>query len=157
MKSRATPRREPTPAEPPQPRVHGHPCRVIYGDTDQVGVAYYSNYLRWFEVGRNEYLRAVGYLYSRLEAEGVVLPVVEVGCRYLRPAFYDDLLRIESRIEEIRRVRVRFAYRIARAETDETLATGFTVHGSVDRQGVPSRLPESFLGALRDFERSQPR
>jgi len=136
----------------PQPRVHVHPWRVIYGDTDQMGVAYYANFLRWFEVGRNEYLRAVGYLYRQLEADGIVLPVVEVGCRYLRPAVYDDLLHIESCIEDLGRVRVRFAYRIARAATGETLATGFTVHGALDRQGAPSRFPERFLESLREFE-----
>ena len=146
------PTRTPPPSPPPRPRVHVQPWRVIYGDTDQMGVAYYANFLRWFEVGRNEYLREVGHPYTRLEDEGIVLPVVEAGCRYLRPALYDDLLHIESWIEEMGRVRVRFAYRIARAATGETLATGFTVHGSLDRQGKPSRLPESLLVALRKFE-----
>ncbi len=151
MKPKETPLSE---AAQHLPRLHVHPLRVIYGDTDQMGVAYYANFLRWFEVGRNEYLRALGYPYTRLEEQGIVLPVVEVGCRYLRPAVYDDLLHIESRIEELGRVRVRFAYRIARASTDETLATGFTVHGSLGRQGAPSRLPEHFLHALRAFEQA---
>jgi acyl-CoA thioester hydrolase len=133
--------------------VHVHPWRVIYGDTDQMGVAYYANYLRWFEVGRNEYLRAVGYPYTQLEEQGIVLPVVEVGCRYLQPARYDDLLHIESQIAALRRVSVRFEYRIARMPADETLATGFTVHGSLDLRGTPSRLPEPLLAALREFER----
>jgi acyl-CoA thioester hydrolase len=154
MKSTAASRAKPRAALPVQPYVHVQPWRVIYGDTDQMGVAYYANYLRWFEVGRNEYLRAVGYPYTRIESDGIVLPVVEVGCRYLRPAYYDDLLHIESQVEELGRVRVRFAYRIARAATHETLATGFTVHGSLDRQGSPSRLPASFLAVLKDFERT---
>ena len=143
--------REGNPA-PPSARVHVCEYRVIYGDTDQMGFAYYANYLRWFEVGRNEYLRAVGYTYLRLEAEGIILPVVEAGCRYLRTAHYDDLLRIESWIEELGRVKVRFGYRICRNGEAEPLATGFTVHASLDPQSQPRRVPESLVAALRRFE-----
>jgi acyl-CoA thioester hydrolase len=117
-----------------------------------MGFAYYANYLRWFEVARNEYLRTVGYPYRRLEAAGIILPVVEATCRYLQPARYDDLLRIESWIEELGRVRVRFAYRVLRAGEAEPLAQGLTVHASLGPNAVPSRLPEDFLAALRDYE-----
>jgi acyl-CoA thioester hydrolase len=137
-------------------RTHTHEFRVIYGDTDQMGFAYYANYLRWFEIGRNEYLRAVGYTYRRLEAEGIVLPVVEATVRYLRTAHYDDLLRLGAWIEERGRVRVRFAYRLERAGEPEPLATGFTVHGSLDREGRPRRLPASLLAALDRFEAGGP-
>lgn len=139
-------------ARPAAPRVHGHEFRVIYGDTDQMGVAYYANFFRWFEIGRNEYLRAVGFTYMRLEAEGIILPVVETGCRYLKPAHYDDRLRLEACIEELRRVRVRFAYRIGRVGEPEPLALGFTVHACLGRNGAPSRLPEALLAALHDYE-----
>jgi acyl-CoA thioester hydrolase len=135
------------------PAVHVCELRVIYGDTDQMGFAYYANYLRWFEVGRNEYLRAVGFPYSRLEAEGVILPVVEAGCRYMRTAHYDDLLRLESWIETLGRVKVRFAYRVGRAGEREPLATGFTVHACLDSRHRPTRLPEAMLAALHRFER----
>src|SRR5205807_9030057 len=90
--------------------------RVRYGDTDQMGFAYYANYLRWFEMARNEYLRDLGYPYARLEAEGLRLPVVEAGCRYLWPARYDDLLGLDAWIEAVSRIRVRFEYRIQRLE-----------------------------------------
>jgi acyl-CoA thioester hydrolase len=129
---------------------------VIYGDTDQMGFAYYANFLRWFEVARNEYLRAVGVPYRKLEDEGIRLPVTEVACSYLRPARYDDLLCIEAWIEELGRVRVRFAYRILRAGEPEPLAKGFTVHACLGRDDSPRRLPDLLLGALRRFEAGPP-
>lgn len=129
-------------------RIHTHSLRVFYGDTDQMGVAYYANYLRWFEMGRNEYLRAVGYPYARLEAEGVILPVVEVGCCYLEPARYDDQIAVHAWISELTRVRVRFEYRVSRGEPGTTLATGFTKHACLNRAGVVSRLPKSLIDTI---------
>lgn len=137
-------------ASPVPTRVCTHLQRVFYGDTDQMGVAYYANYLRWFEMGRNEYLREVGYPYARLESEGVVLPVTEVGCRYVEPARYDDLVEVQAWIASITRVRVRFEYRIARHGDGAELALGFTVHACLSRDGGVTRLPGSLLDALGD-------
>lgn len=137
---------------PPARRVHAHTFRVLYGDTDQMGVAYYANYLRWFEAARNEYLRAAGFPYRKAEAAGIRLPVVEALCRYASPAHYDDLLRIESWVEERGRVRIRFAYRILREGGSDVLATGSTVHACVDPETGPCRIPESLLLALEAFE-----
>ena len=139
-------------AAPRARRVHKHEIRVFYGDSDQMGVAYYANYLRWFEMARNEYLRAVGFPYKRIEAAGIRLPVVEAGCRYLSPARYDDWLCLEAWIESLGRVRVRFAYRVQRDA--EALAVGFTVHACLDPTGAPERLPEALVAALRSFDRS---
>jgi len=122
--------------------------RVFYGDTDQMGVAYYANYLRWFEMARNEYLRDIGFAYARLEEEGIVLPVVEVGASYIKPARYDDELTLESWIASKSRVRVRFQYRIWKADCAKAITEGFTVHASLDRQGSPRRLPPALLDAL---------
>lgn len=122
--------------------------RVFYGDTDQMGVAYYANYLRWFEMARNEYLRDIGYAYARLEADGVLLPVVEVGARYLKPARYDDELTLESWIASKSKVRVRFQYRIWKPEYRTPITEGFTVHASLDRQGSPQKLPSDLLDSL---------
>src|SRR3989442_8035662 len=76
------------------PREHSHPIRVRYADSDQMGVAYYANYLVWFEIGRTEWLRARGYAYRSLESEGVFLPVTEAYCRYLAPSRYDDVIYV---------------------------------------------------------------
>lgn len=134
------------------PRVHAYEVRVFYGDTDQMGVAYYANYLRWFEMARNEYLRQADFPYKRVETEGVHLPVVEAHCRYHDSARYDDWLRLEAWIEEIGRVRVRFGYAIRRAGRAEPLATGYTVHASLSPDGSPCRVPESLVSALRVFD-----
>jgi acyl-CoA thioester hydrolase len=135
-------------------RSSAYEVRVFYGDTDQMGVAYYANYLRWFEMARNEYLRAAGFPYKRIEADGVRLPVVEAGCKYHSPAHYDDGLRLEAWIVELGRVRVRFEYRIRRAGEAENLATGFTIHASLNADGVPCRVPDSLRAALEHYDAS---
>ena len=75
--------------------------RVIYGDTDQMGVVYYANYLRWFERGRSEFLRHIGLPYSAIEKKGFHFPVAEVTCRYAQSARYDDLVQIETELTEL--------------------------------------------------------
>ena len=138
---------------PPPPRgSHVHEVRVFYGDTDQMGVAYYANYLRWFEMARNEFLRAVGIPYSQLESAGYVLPVVEAHCRYQSPARYDDLLQVEAWIAERGRAKVRFSYRVRRRGEPNPLAIGYTVHACLDRDSTPRRLPPSLIAALQRFE-----
>lgn len=122
--------------------------RVIYADTDQMGVVYYGNYLRYFEIGRIEWLRSRGHNYKDFEAQGVLLPVIEAHASYRAPARYDDLLTIEARLVEARRVSVRFAYRLTR-EDGLLIAEGYTVHAAVGRDGRPRRLPPElaeFLG-----------
>jgi acyl-CoA thioester hydrolase len=125
--------------------------RVIYGDTDQMGVVYYANYLRYFEAGRNEFIRAKGLRYRDLERDlGVMLPVVEAGVQYRQPARYDDLLTVEVSLAEARRATARFAYRVLRGE--ELLVTGHTVHACVGAGGRPQRLPKALLDGLSSGE-----
>ena len=116
--------------------------RVRYADTDRMGVAYYANYLVWFEVGRNEFMRAKGLPYIQLEARHIAMPVAEAHCKYLVSARYDDLLTIETRLEEIGYVQVRFSYRVLRGGDDKLLATGLTRHAAVGADGRPTRIPE---------------
>lgn len=141
-------------AAPASPRVQTHTVRVFYGDTDQMGVAYYANYLRWFEMARNEYLRGTGYPYKDVERDGMQLPVVEAGCRYASPARYDDLLLLDAWIAELGRVRVRFEYRVRRSGEPEALATGFTIHASIDAAGRPQRVAAPLRDALVRFDPS---
>jgi acyl-CoA thioester hydrolase len=75
--------------------------RVRYAETDQMGVVYYGNYAQYFEVARAESIRQLGYTYRDMEASGVIMPVVELHCRYLRPANYDDLLTVRSTVKEL--------------------------------------------------------
>jgi acyl-CoA thioester hydrolase len=121
--------------------------RVIYGDTDQMGVVYYANYLRFFEAGRNEFIREKGLRYRDFEASySLRLPVTEAAVRYQQPARYDDLLRLETSMEEIRRASATFVYRLLREGT--LLATGRTVHACIDLDGKVRRLPEALVTRL---------
>jgi acyl-CoA thioester hydrolase len=121
--------------------------RVIYGDTDQMGVVYYANYLRYFEAGRNEFLRARGMRYREVEERfRVHLPVTEAQVRYQSPARYDDLLTVETSLEEVRRASATFGYRIRRE--GEVLATGHTVHACLGPDGRPQRMPAELHAAL---------
>jgi acyl-CoA thioester hydrolase len=121
--------------------------RVIYGDTDQMGVVYYANYLRYFEAGRNEYLRAHGARYRDMEARHrVVLPVVDAQISYKSPARYDDLLVVETDVTKLGRASVRFEYRVVRGE--DLLATGHTIHACVGPEGNVTALPAEVVSLL---------
>ena len=122
--------------------------RVIYGDTDQMGVVYYANYLRWFERGRGELLRASGIPYTAIERRGMHFPVAELSCRYFRPARYDDLIVIETRIASVTRASLTFTYRIMRETEAALLASGSTKHACVDGQGRIMRMQHDLLRAL---------
>lgn len=107
-----------------------------------MGYAYYGNYMAWFEVGRCEWLRSLGWSYRALEErDGIMLPVIEAQCEYARPARYDDELLIRARGELASAVRIRFAYEVVRAADGAVLARGRTVHAATDLAGRPKRLP----------------
>lgn len=116
--------------------------RVIYGDTDAMGIVYYGNYLRWFEVGRAELMRRRGFAYREMNEDGAHLPVVESHAAYRSPARYDDLLDVFAEIRELRGVRLTFGYRIARATDGKTLVEGHTVHAFTDSEGRVIRPSE---------------
>jgi acyl-CoA thioester hydrolase len=121
--------------------------RVIYGDTDQMGVVYYANYLRYFEAARNEFIRAKGLRYRDFEEQfQLMLPVVEAAVQYKQPARYDDLLGVEISLTEARRATARFGYRVVRGA--DLLATGHTVHACVNPAGRVQRMPKDLLDRL---------
>ena len=121
--------------------------RVIYGDTDQMGVVYYGNYLRYFEAARNEFIRAKGLRYRDFEAQYALrLPVIEAQVSYKQPARYDDLIAVEITLAEARRASARFDYRILR--DDVLLVTGYTMHACVDLAGKVQRMPAELIQRL---------
>jgi acyl-CoA thioester hydrolase len=122
-----------------EPRHVRAKVRVIYGDTDQMGVVYYANYFRYFELSRSEYFRAHGGSYVELEQQGYGLPVVQAHCDYKAPARYDDELIVDVHVAELRRASLRFEYVVTRGDT--ALATGHTVHACVGPNGRPTGLP----------------
>lgn len=124
--------------------------RVRYAETDQMGVAYYSNYLVWFEVGRGEYCRQRGFVYRDFEKENDAhLAVAEAHCRYHSPARYDDLLIIRTRVEEFRKRTVRFEYEIRKKEDEDLIAKGWTLHVVLDKKGKMKSFPPQYTHFLK--------
>ena len=122
--------------------------RVRYAETDQMGVAYYANYLVWFEVGRSQYCNDCGFSYRDMEREtGLFMIVAEARCRYRTPARYEDDLIVRTRITEFSRRTVRFGYEIKRAD-GVSVAVGETLHVLMNVQGRASSFPEKYLSLL---------
>lgn len=129
--------------------------RVLYGDTDAGGVVYNANYLRYFEIGRTELMREWICSYSEIEKLGFVLPVTESWLRYKAPAFYDNLLTIETTIAELSRFTCTFNYRVYRGQEGNSsprlVVKGYTVHAAVTREGKLSRLPGEILEKIARY------
>lgn len=104
-------------------------------------VAYHANYFVWFEVGRTDLLRDLGWTYREMEAAGFQLPVIEAHCAYRRPARYDDEITIRTTGALMSPVRMVFEYEAVRRSDDEVTATGRTLHAAVGPEGRPCRLP----------------
>ena len=123
--------------------------RVRYPETDRMGVAYHAHYLVWFELGRTELMRELGGSYRELEDDaGIAFPVIQASARYLAPARYDDVLTIHTRVGRFGRARIRFEYQVLREKDSKCLATGFTEHAAVGRDGRPIRLPAALMQSL---------
>lgn len=115
--------------------------RVRYAETDKMGVVYYANYLVWFEVGRADLLRSLGWTYREMELAGVSLPVIEAHCTYQRPARYDDAIEVRTTGRMLSPVRMEFNYEVITIHDGTVAATGKTVHAALDPAGRPCRLP----------------
>lgn len=122
---------------------------VRYAETDMMGVVYHANYFAWFEVGRTQLLKEQGIIYRELEAQGYLLPVIEVGAKYLRPALYDDEITVITTLAEKPLLRIRLDYEVKRG--DERLVTGFTVHSFINQKGEPVRPPAVFAERMREL------
>ena len=130
--------------------------RVRYAETDQMGIVYYANFFIWFEVGRVELLRHLGFHYKQMEIEDDChFPVVEASCRYKSPAHYDDELVLETRVLAMRRSVLKFGYRLTRPPQNGAgatlLAEGETTHVVVDRSLRKVPLPEKYVAVLQQF------
>jgi acyl-CoA thioester hydrolase len=119
--------------------------RVRYAETDQMGIVYYGNYFTWFEIGRVEFCRQLGFEYKKMETEDdSFIIVAEAQCRYKKPARFDDVLAIRTRVTQSQRRTLRFGYEILNHATGELLAIGETMHVICDSQGRPKSLPEKY-------------
>jgi len=119
--------------------------RVRYAETDQMGVVYHGNFFTWFEIGRVELCRQLGFEYKQMEAEDdCYIVVAEAQCRYKRPARFDDLLTIRTRVTGSKRRTIHFGYEILNSATGELLAAGETTHVICDCLGRPKSLPAKY-------------
>jgi acyl-CoA thioester hydrolase len=121
---------------------HRTTYRVIYGDTDNMGQAYYGNYFRWFEIGRSEMFRYLGLPYKAVEENGIFLPVAESYCKYAMPARYDDVLIIETSLDPEIKAGLKFDYKILKEDGKTLIARGYTKHPCVNTDGKVVRPPE---------------
>jgi acyl-CoA thioester hydrolase len=125
--------------------------RVRYGETDQMGYVYYGNYAEFYEVARVEMLRSIGMSYKAMEEQGIMLPVAELHCKYLKPALYDQLLTIKVTIPEMPGVKIRFTYAIYN-ENEELINTGETTLVFVRmKSGRPCLPTKEFTAKLKPF------
>ena len=140
---------------------HETEIRVRYAETDQMGIVHNSNYLVWFEVGRSEFCRARGFSYKEMEEKDNALMVVaESYCRYKSPAYYEDVLTVRTRVEDVRSRSLRFVYEIYRPSDEALLAEGETLHLVTDEnkkvRSLPTNYKEKILSAEISDENSFP-
>ena len=137
---------------PESKRVTAHSVefRVRYAETDQMQVVYHSNYLIWCEIGRTEFIRALGTPYAELERQNVTLAVVEASLRFHAAARYDNLIRVMTTISDVRSRTITFDYVITNAETGERFVTASTKLASLTRDSRLTKMPDSLLKVLQN-------
>jgi acyl-CoA thioester hydrolase len=124
--------------------------RVIYADTDAMGIVYHTNYIKWFEIGRTELLRGVGIVYAKMEAQGYNLPLTEVYCNYLFPAQYDQIIVVETELEYLKRASMKFVYTIWDEDREKALVEGYTIHACTNKMGKIVRIPSFILEKVNE-------
>jgi len=130
---------------------HSTKIRVRYGETDQMGYMYYGNYAQYYEVGRVEMLRSLGMSYSSMEAAGIIMPVLELKCKYIKPALYDQEITVKTIIKTLPGVRIFFEYELYN-ENEELINIGSTTLVFVDmKKNKPTNPPENFMEKLSVF------
>ena len=133
-----------------KPHVSETRIRVRYAETDQMGVVYHANYFVWFELGRVELLRQLGFSYRDMEAQdGCGIAVIDARCRYKSPAHYDDEIIVRTHLALLRESLIQFAYELVNAEDGTLLAEGDTTHIVVDKQMKKTPLPGKYISAFR--------
>ena len=123
--------------------------RVEYHHTDQMGIVHHSNYVKFFEVARTEWLRASGLTYAEMERRGVMMPIVDVAVKYRNPALYDELISVTAYVDEAPMARMTFRYEV-RGEDGRDIASGFTTLGFIDKETRrPMRAPQWLLEVVK--------
>jgi len=130
---------------------HSTKIRVRYGETDQMGYMYYGNYAQFYEVGRVEMLRSLGLTYRGMEESGIMMPVMELNCKYLKPALYDEEITVRVIMNKLPGIRIHFAYELYN-EKNELINTGETLLVFINMKTNRPCLPSGeFLDKLKPF------
>jgi acyl-CoA thioester hydrolase len=130
---------------------HSTKLRVRYGETDQMGYMYYGNYAEFYEVGRVEMLRSLGLTYSGMEESGIMMPVLELNCKYLKPALYDEEITIKVIMNEMPRIKIHFKYELYN-EKQQLINIGETSLIFINmKTSRPCTAPQGFLDKLKPF------
>lgn len=125
--------------------------RIRYSETDQMGYVYYGNYAQFYELGRVEMFRSMGSSYKMLEEQGIMMPVLELNSKYIKPAYYDELITIRTTLKEMPSARIQFFYDLYN-EQNELINTGFTTLFFIRKSDQkPCRPPEDFINKLKAY------
>jgi acyl-CoA thioester hydrolase len=130
-------------------RMHETQIRVRYQETDNMGVVYYANYFIWLEVARTEYLRSTGISYRHIEEKGSYMMVASASCKYKAPARYDDIVRIQTWIANMKNSSLDFAHKLYIGE--KLIATGESVHVFTNKSGKPVRIPKEIRTITQNY------
>ena len=129
--------------------------RVLFADTDAMGVVYHTNYIKWFEHGRNEFMRQIGMPYTELGKLGLNLPLIKLNCEYLKFATYDQLLTIETKFDYIKKATIRFNSKIWDENKENLLVEGYTIHVCTNNEGRMRRIPKLLLELIDKYNISK--
>lgn len=129
--------------------------RVLFADTDAMGVVYHTNYIKWFEQGRNEFMRQLGVPYTELGKLSLNLPLINVSCEYLKFAVYDQLLTIETEFDYIKKATIRFNSKIWDENKENLLVEGYTIHACTNNEGRIRRIPKLLLELTNKYNISK--
>lgn len=124
--------------------------KVRYAETDQMGIVHHGNYAEYLEIARLDWLDQLGVSYKQLEKEGIMLPVYELNTKFIKPAYFDDVLRIETQLKELPRVKIEFSYEVFN-QNNELITTAYTILVFMDSETKrPIRCPEYILNKIKN-------
>ena len=126
---------------------------VNFFDTDTMGVTHHSNYIRWFEIGRVEYLRAIGIDLNAMMADGILFPITKIEAQYHSPSYFDNILAIDTTAVALTKAKMEFEYKIHRVDEEKILVTGFSQNVFTNKEtGKITRLPEKYYSLMQNAE-----
>lgn len=131
--------------------------KVQYYETDQMRIVHHSNYIRWFEEARTDWMDKIGFSYARMEEEGVMVPVLSVDCQYKTMCMYGEIVEIEAKIHSFTGVRLQFSYEVRNAETKEIKATGTSGHAFLNQEYRPISVKRTHPEIYRLIEERTPK